>query len=81
MRKAATKSGRIHKRYYVANSYTKPILCVLLYHDREEITSNSAKMAFTGYCQKQATQISLFNENFEKAWLLRSFLSLVLRLV
>jgi len=26
-------------------------------------------MIFTGYCQKQAARISLFNRNFEKAWL------------
>ena len=44
---------------------------MLLYHDCEEITSNSAKksMIFTGYCQKEAARISLFNRKFEKAWL------------
>ena len=42
-----------------------------LYHDCEEITSSLAKksMIFTGYCQKQAARISLFNRKFEKAWL------------
>ena len=42
-----------------------------LYHGLLEITSRFAKksMIFTGYCQKRAAQISLLNENFEKAWL------------
>ena len=26
-------------------------------------------MIFTGYCQKEAARISLFNRKFEKAWL------------
>jgi len=44
---------------------------MLLYHGSREITSHFAKksMIFTGYCQKQAARISLFNRNFEKAWL------------
>lgn len=71
MKKAARTGDRVHKQYYVANGYTKLILLTSLYHDCEEITSNSAKksMIFTGYCQNQAAQISLFNRKFEKAWL------------
>jgi len=40
-----------------------------LYHGLREITRHFAKksMIFTGYCQKQAARISLFNRKFEKA--------------
>lgn len=56
---------------------------MLLYHDCEGIASNSTtkSMVFTGYCQKYATQISLFNKNFEKAWLSAPILGLILRLM
>lgn len=42
-----------------------------LYHGFKKNTSSLAKksMIFTEYCQKRAAQISLLNENFEKAWL------------